>query len=561
MRDHFSQAIYQLSGNTALWLKLLVKTDPFIDKRWTLVFTKTFLDRVELHYQDAEGLWQKQQAGDAIAHARWSQRTLAPQLKVPTLPAGEHVLLIKVVQEFPQQIPVTLMLDNEAAQLNQDDTLIAAAVLGLLGLVLVLSLQLAYTYKDEVYAWYAIYALFSLLSVAAYLGVASYLLWPQADRWPEFSILFLILLSLAAQLWFCQAMFLRDIGSVKLKRMAQAIVIFSVLLVASHILVTSANYRITTFILGLVVCIATIALIVGRAAMSSMRAAYYWLAAYMPLLVSVVVFLLDNLSFISPVGLPYSLPAFTLSFEAVVLLFALHLHARDRQAVLERERTLAAIDPLTGFLNARAFDQRLKALWAKTVQSNKDLALIMVNVHHNSDKSDPQSALRLERKLLRSVRLLHTITRDVDLIARVGGNVLAVAMPGVPLGDELNNRLARLIALGLMMDPYDTEPMELRFRIAAGARGNWGNELKSLDSHLRSAISQTSGWTRKPIQYITAVAAATPAAPSPVASSPGLVGKLHQSSGSDRLGDAASLNVSLRSSGASTSASTGSSSP
>ncbi len=553
-------AIYQLSGNAALWIKLKVETDPLSDRRWTLVFTKTFLDRIELHYQDAQGQWKKQQAGDAIAHSQWSQRTLAPQLRVPALPAGEHELLIKIVQEFPQQIPVALMLDGAAADLNQSDTLVAATVLGVLGLVLLLALHLAYSYRDSVYVWYAIYVLFSLLSVGAYLGIASYLFWPQADRWPEVSILVLILISVAAQLWFCQAMFMRDMQSVVLKQMAQYVVVFSVLLALSNLFVNSADYRINAFALGLALCIGSITIIVGKAAVNKLPSAYFWLAAYLPLIVSVVIALLENLSFINSVGLPYSLPAYTLAFEAMVLLFALHLHAKNRHAVQERERALTATDPLTGFLNARVFAQRLLAMWAKAVAGNKELALVMVYVHHTSDKTDPQSALRLERKLLRSVRLLNTITRDVDAIARVGGNVLSVAMPGIPMGEDLNNRLARLIALGLMLDPYDAEPMELHFRIAAGTRGMWGDDLKSLDSHLRAAIAQTSGWSRKPIQYITAQ---SPAAPSPQLlaipaqqskATNALVGTVHRSSDGQSEGDPAALNASLRSSGANTSA-------
>jgi two-component system, sensor histidine kinase LadS len=554
-------AIYQLSGDAALWIKLKVKTDPLSDRRWTLVFTKTFLDRIELHYQDAQGQWQKQQAGDAIAHDQWSQRTLAPQLRVPALPAGEHDLLIKIVQEFPQQIPVALMLDGAAAELNQSDTLVAAAVLGLLGLVLLLALHLAYSYRDSVYTWYAIYVLFSLLAIGTYLGICSYLFWPQADKWPEVSILVLTLMSVAAQLWFCQAMFMRDMQSVVLKRMAQCVVIFSALLSLSNLFVVSANYRITVFSLGLALCIMCIAIIVFKAAVNKLPSAYFWLAAYLPLIVSVVLAALENLSFISPLGLPYSLPAYTLAFEAMVLLFALHLHAKNRHAVQERERALTATDPLTGFLNARVFAQRLSAMWGRAVASNKDLALVMVYVHHSSDKSDPQSALRLERKLLRSVRLLNTITRDVDQIARVGGNVLSVAMPGIPMGDDLNNRLARLIALGLMLDPYDTEPMELHFRMAVGTRGAWGDDLKSLDSHLRVAIGQTSGWGRKPIQYITAQnpSASSAASPPIPAQRPNatkaLVGTVHRSSNGQSDGDPAALNTSLRSSGANTSAS------
>ena len=131
-------------------------------------------------------------------------------------------------------------------------------------------------------------------------------------------------------------------------------------------------------------------------------------------------------------------------------------------------------------------------------------------MHHRSDVNDAESALRLEKKLLRSVRFLNTITRDIDVIGRVGGNVLALAMPGIPVGEELNNRLARLIALGMMTDPYDTSPVELHFRIAVSTRATWGDDLRSLDNNLRGAVMQTGGWTRKPIRYLTSATAPAP---------------------------------------------------
>jgi two-component system, sensor histidine kinase LadS len=549
-------AIYELSGRKALWIKLKVRADPLSQRQWTLLFTKTFLDRLELHYQDALGQWHKEQAGDQVAHALWSHRTLAPQFKLPALPAGEHDLLIKVVQDFPQQIPITLVLDNMASQINQDNVLLSGVMLGLLGVILLLAVHLAISYRDPVYAWYALYALMSLLSVTSYLGVASYLFWPQADRWPEYSILFLILASIVAQLWFCQAMFLRETQAPKFKRIVQAAAISCVASLLVYMLLPSASSRIIIFSCGLAVCIGLIVVIVGQALMRKVQAAYFWMAAYMPLFIVVVLALLENLSFVSPLGLPYSLPAYTLAFEATVLLFALHLHAKDRHALQERERALVAVDPLTGFFNARAFNLRLTTLWSKLIGSQEDMALALVHVHHTSDKNDPESALRLERKLLRSVRLLHTITRDVDLIGRVGGNVLAVAMPGIPVGDELNNRLARLVALGLMSDPYDTEPMELRFRIAVGTRGTWGDDLRSLDNNLRGAIMQSTGWSRRPIHYIS-TATPAPSLQADAAISP--VAAAADTSGSDPQGDPPALNASLRSSGSNNS--TDSSSP
>lgn len=545
--------IYDLNNGNALWLKFRVKSDPLSQRRWTVMVAKTFLDRIELHYQDAQGRWQTQQAGDNIAHELWSQRTLAPQFKLPVLTAGEHDMLVKVVSNLPQQIPISLVEEGAAAVSTHDDFLLSGVIIGLLGVILLLALHLAINYRDVVYAWYALYVLLSLLSITAYLGVASYLFWPQAGRWPEYSIFFTVMASVTAQLWFCQAMFLRDTEASQLKRTAQAAALISSILLLSPLIFPSATARQVVFGIGMLVCLGLIGLIVGQALLRKMKAAYYWVAAYVPLLVVVVIALLDNLSVISPVGMPYSLPAYSLAFEAIVLLFSLHMHAKSRHAVQERERALVAVDPLTGFFNARAFSQRLALMWSGVIGTSQDMAIALVHVHHSSDSTDSESALRLERKLLRSVRLLNTITRDVDVIGRIGGNILAVVMPGIPMGDDLNNRLARLIALGLMVDPYDTQPTELRFRVAVGTRATWGDDLKSLDNTLRAAVAQSSGWSRKPIRYITPASVFMPTqmtSRQPAVSDSGRVftGSLDDMSSSARAGDPAALNNNLRSS-------------
>ncbi len=502
--------IYELDNNKALWLKFRVKSEGTAQSRWTLRTPKTFLDRLELHYRDAQGKWQTQQAGDNIAHHQWTHQTLSPQFILPLMPSGQHEMLIKVVQGYPQQIPLELQDEKTALLTNQAEFLKAGMIVGLLFLILLLSLHLAINYRDAVYAWYALYVLFSILSIASYLGLASYMLWPRATSWPEKSVLTLILASVICQLWFCQTMFLREMPTHKLRTVSKFTALIAVACLPILLSQLTVSARITVFSIAITACFLAIGLILAQAILNKMQAVYFWLLAYTPLLVTVGLALVDNLSYVDPLGLPFALPGYSLTLEAVILLFALHMHAKSRHALQERERVMASIDPLTGFLNASTFNQRLVMQWSRLIGTSQDMALALIYVHHRSDVNDAESALRLEKKLLRSVRFLNTITRDIDLIGRVGGNVLALAMPGIPIGEDLNNRLARLIALGMMTDPYDTIPVELHFRIAVSTRATWGDDLRALDNSLRGTVMETAGWSRKPIRYVAAAPAPAP---------------------------------------------------
>ncbi|NJM43329.1 MAG: hypothetical protein HC858_03960 [Brachymonas sp.] len=121
------QQVFDLDHNTALWLHLRVRSDPLSQQRWVINFVNTFIDRVELYVppssgssQSAANDWQRQIAGDHIAHSQWSQRTLSPQVILPVMAAGEHDILIKVMNGFAQQIPVKLMTQHDAEQANRD---------------------------------------------------------------------------------------------------------------------------------------------------------------------------------------------------------------------------------------------------------------------------------------------------------------------------------------------------------------------------------------------------------------------------------------------------------
>jgi two-component system, sensor histidine kinase LadS len=500
--------VYTLAENKALWLRFKIKNDPASLQRWTVRFDKTFLDRIYFYTQNAQGQWQQRQAGDHIAHAQWSKQALFPQFDLQHQGANEHEILIKLVQNFSMQIPITLLSSDQAALDNQNDFLLSGILIGALAVIFLLALHLALNYKDRVYAWYSLYVLLSMLACTAYLGSASYVWWPHSHTWPEYTTLSFSLAAVASQVWFCQAMFLRQVQASWLKiwsrRTALVSMALIVLFLTPFVFTLSANYRIVIFAIGMLLCLVSIATMVTRGVREKQAAAYYWLVAYTPLGISVVIVFLDNLASIQLVELPYSAPAFTLAFEAVVLLFALHLHAKDRHALIERERTMDEIDPLTGCLSSGVFNTRLYGMWSQSIQEKQDISLAYVYVHHSSKSNDAQSTLRLEAKLLRSVRHIRTIMRDVDLIGRVGGNVIAVAMPQIPLGEGLTNRLSRLVAMGLMVDNYEKEPIELYFRIAVGTRDTCGDDLRSLQSGLRKQIEQTSGGSRKPIQYVNA---------------------------------------------------------
>ncbi len=493
--------IYPVAAGQPLWLGLRVLATGADDRSWVLAFVPSFLNRVELFYPDTQNRWQVQRAGDNLTHNEWTQPVLYPQFALPALPPGEHNLYIRLAHDVPQKIAPRFGTAREMQIDANGRFLIAGMLLGMMGLMVLISLMLAWSYRDHAYAWYALFVLLASLAGSTYLGSAQYLFWPQSRWWASIAIMPLVNAAIIAQLVFCVAMFLRQAHHRRQRRWALTVVGLACVLTAVHLASFEAVTRLSLFALAAGPCMVMIFWVVLSAWRNGAREAVYWLVAYVPLALTLMAALLEHLGLVD-VALPYVMPVLSLAFEAPVLLLALHLHAKDRHAQRERESAIATIDPLTGFLTAQAFQQRLQSAWGRAQVTGQDICVAYIDVPHTPDVKDPESALRLERKLLRSVRLLRTITRETDVVARLRGTTLAVVMPGIPMGEELGNRLSRLVALGMMVDKYDQHAQELRFRIAVGTRFEFGEDLARLDTALREELAKEAGWTRRPIHYV-----------------------------------------------------------
>jgi diguanylate cyclase (GGDEF)-like protein len=90
---------------------------------------------------------------------------------------------------------------------------------------------------------------------------------------------------------------------------------------------------------------------------------------------------------------------------------------------------LAATDPLTGLLNARAFDQRLRQEVARAARYGDPLALLILDVDGLKRINDQQGHLAGDRALEAVASAIRHELREVDMAARLGGDEFGVLAP------------------------------------------------------------------------------------------------------------------------------------
>jgi two-component system cell cycle response regulator len=148
---------------------------------------------------------------------------------------------------------------------------------------------------------------------------------------------------------------------------------------------------------------------------------------------------------------------------------------RDR---LQATIAAASIDPLTGLYNVRYADARLVAMAEATRDGGTPLALMMLDIDHFKVINDTHGHATGDLVLAEVARLLRENLRAVDLIARVGGEELLVAMPdtAVDQARAAAERLRRIIA-ATKFETIARARCKLRVTVSIGVAIDFGDAL------------------------------------------------------------------------------------
>jgi diguanylate cyclase (GGDEF)-like protein len=126
----------------------------------------------------------------------------------------------------------------------------------------------------------------------------------------------------------------------------------------------------------------------------------------------------------------------------------LGLQERRLRELLAKLEELATTDPLTGLYNRRFFDERLRLESALAERGTRPLALVMFDIDGFKQVNDRFGHATGDRVLEVIGSALRASTRTGEVAARIGGEELALLLPGCSL-DEGRQAAERVRALAL----------------------------------------------------------------------------------------------------------------
>jgi diguanylate cyclase (GGDEF)-like protein len=169
-----------------------------------------------------------------------------------------------------------------------------------------------------------------------------------------------------------------------------------------------------------------------------------------------------------------------LRVERFAALMGMAIANADAQARLVAQATT---DQLTGLVNHRAFHERLREEVASALRHGRELAVVVFDIDRFKQVNDSLGHVGGDAVLAETARRMASASRAGEIVARIGGDELALLMPGV--GGEEAHAAAERVRRAVATAPFGqagvmtlsagvcdltqaTEPEEL-LRLADGA--------------------------------------------------------------------------------------------
>jgi diguanylate cyclase (GGDEF)-like protein len=130
-------------------------------------------------------------------------------------------------------------------------------------------------------------------------------------------------------------------------------------------------------------------------------------------------------------------------------------YVRDRvRELVDRLTDAARTDPLTGLLNRRAFEERAARELARAQRTGEPFAALVIDVDQFKQINDREGHAAGDAALVALAATLSAALRDIDTVARIGGDEFAVLLPATAAtgaratAERLRERSAIAISIG-----------------------------------------------------------------------------------------------------------------
>ena len=256
-------------------------------------------------------------------------------------PGAMQQYLLHVYSEHPIIVPGEIHTYDAIHESINVQTIVSGLYLGVLAVMFLYNLFLFFVTKDNSYLYYIIYIFFLALAQTTIAGYEYRYLWPSHPAWNKYAVVFTSSFSAMSGLLFSMHFLRTSFYAKKMHRWLQVLFsIYVIGLLCSLFSQLGISYNILNYngLLSVVSVLATCVVIAKK----GFRPAYFYLIAWLLLLVAFIILILRNISV-----LPYNnFTTYVIYFGSAIEVALLSIALADKITALRKEKEQSQAEAL-----------------------------------------------------------------------------------------------------------------------------------------------------------------------------------------------------------------------
>jgi len=181
----------------------------------------------------------------------------------------------------------------------------------------------------------------------------------------------------------------------------------------------------------------------------------------------------------------------TKPIDEMELVARVNVHYRLANTIRKLEESQKALavqattDPLTGLRNRRSFFEKAEELASLHRRYKNDLSILMIDIDHFKKINDSLGHDGGDVVLMRFAEILRSMTREVDIVGRIGGEEFAILLPDTKrLGAAV---LAERTRAAIQRTPIGYQGQDLSITASIGIASIASEDVNSISEFIRVA--------------------------------------------------------------------------
>jgi diguanylate cyclase (GGDEF)-like protein len=414
-------------GGAGVWLYRELENTTADAAVMHLLLGTPWTDRIDVYLRD--GIGQRHQVlGDASADFMPPLPGQGYGLEHRFAP-GRTTVLIRAESVDPLLLPLRVYAPEQAATHTRRAQYAYGFLYGYLLALLAVNLLMHVSLRQRQFRDYAVYLLSFAAVNIAYTGHGWALLWPGQTWLQDHAVPLLMVLCGYAGMRFAFTLLRLDTDFPRLVRGLRYVLRGTLGVILLAIVLDARGFSMS-FAFAFNLLFGLIFIAFGLHAVRRLQAqGGYFLVAALSLLLGMMPTLLAGLGLLPFNGWTLHAVEIGMALEAGILALAVAGQVRANVAARQQAERLADIDPLTGLLNRRAFQQQGEQLLARAREDSEPLTLVLVELKRYAQVRQGFGQAVADWALRETARLVNQVSRSDDPAARWNEDTFALLLP------------------------------------------------------------------------------------------------------------------------------------